>query len=113
MKTETKHTEGPWHNGNDGYIVRNSVNDPVANCHYTEAQSLIFQEQQLANARLIAAAPDMLEALVNARDTLLSIFAAVHAGKITLLNNKQLVETKQVIDNARKVISKAEGYDEN
>ena len=59
---EAKHTPGPWHH-NYGYIVRNSNNDPVANCHYTEPLSMILQEQQLANARLIAAAPDMLEAL--------------------------------------------------
>lgn len=59
----TKHTPGLWSNSNNGYIVRDKNNDPIANCHYTEAQSLILQEQQLANARLIAAAPEMLEAL--------------------------------------------------
>jgi len=62
---ETKH-KGPWHHGN-GYIIRDANNDPVANCHYTEPQSLILQEHQLANAEFIVRAcnayDDMLEAL--------------------------------------------------
>lgn len=54
-------TPGPWHSGN-GYIIRDKNNDPIANCRYTETQSMIFQEAQIANAALVAKAPLLIEA---------------------------------------------------
>ena len=60
------HTTGPWFTQREGrstvYIearIRPGVLQEVAACGPTEAG----QDQQEANARLIAAAPDLLEAL--------------------------------------------------
>lgn len=61
---ETKHTPGPWFvtgTGLSRYVegrVRPGVLQEVAWCGATEVQ-----DQMEANARLIAAAPELLEAL--------------------------------------------------
>lgn len=63
---ELKFTPGPWHEHREGFStvyvearLRDGVIQEVAACGPTEAGS----EQQAANARLIAAAPELLEAL--------------------------------------------------
>lgn len=63
----SKHTPGPWFTKREGFStvyvearLRGSTIQEVAACGPTEAGS----EQQEANARLIAAAPDLLEALI-------------------------------------------------
>lgn len=63
---EAKHTPGPWFAKREGFStvyiearLRAGVLQEVAACGPTEAG----QEQQEANARLIAAAPDLLAAL--------------------------------------------------
>jgi hypothetical protein len=68
MKTESKHTSGPWTHINDlhpeiiGHIC-GSTYDPV--CEVLPLGNLHAEtrERREANARLIAAAPDMLKAL--------------------------------------------------
>ncbi|MGV5083073.1 hypothetical protein [Pseudomonas aeruginosa] len=62
-----KHTPGPWFvNGHENYTkyvearIGGGLLQEVAACGPTEQQ-----EQQEANARLIAAAPELLDALVN------------------------------------------------
>ncbi|MBI7352836.1 hypothetical protein JEV04_15400 [Pseudomonas aeruginosa] len=62
-----KHTPGPWFvNGHETYTkyvearIGAGLLQEVAACGPTEQQ-----EQQEANARLIAAAPELLDALVN------------------------------------------------
>ena len=53
----TMHTPGPWTAGNDGYIY--SAGDIVADSTF----GCLPQIEGDHNARLIAAAPDLLEAL--------------------------------------------------
>lgn len=62
----SKHTPGPWFEHREGFStvyiearIGGGVIQEVAACGPTEAGS----EQQSANARLISAAPDLLEAL--------------------------------------------------
>ena len=66
MNDMTKHTPGPWSTHREGFStvyvearLRQGVIQEVAACGPTEAG----QEQQEANARLIAAAPELLDAL--------------------------------------------------
>jgi len=66
---ETKHTPGPWtfdHDGEAMFVYRDAVSDDDCEsiCDLCKHQP---DDLQLANARLIAAAPDLLEALAQLR----------------------------------------------
>ena len=62
---ERKHTPGPWKFHANGDANDYSILGPNNNWVIAFIQNgEIWTEQQLANAKLIAAAPDMLEALV-------------------------------------------------
>lgn len=71
MTTEAKHTPGPWNwheydgAGSPYILVKNGSWDIAHNRH-----SAVDLETERANARLIAAAPDMLEALRKCRAVL-------------------------------------------
>lgn len=69
--SEVKHTPGPWHVGvrqpNSDKFVYGADGEEVANCD----RLTNFPDVNLANARLVAAAPDLLEAL-EACESLLS-----------------------------------------
>lgn len=59
MKTE--YTPGPWHvGGKRDCIIYEEGGGPIASCDHTPMLTTIAQ---IANARLIAAAPELLEAL--------------------------------------------------
>lgn len=73
MTKEIKHTPAPWHvgdtNKNFDAIVYGADSLCIANCTKVRGRSI---EEEDANAQLIAAAPELLEALkslVNAHDT--------------------------------------------
>ena len=66
MSDKTKHTPGPWRTKREGFStvyvearIDGGLIQEVAACGPTEAG----RDQQEANARLIAAAPELLEAL--------------------------------------------------
>lgn len=91
-KTEAQHTPGPWRARN--YCVLNDVDMSklpvtirrICNC---ENPVYIGDTQAKANARLIAAAPDLLAALID----------MVHRGELTIEHYHR----------ARAAIAKAEG----
>ncbi len=58
MTQTTKHTPGPWKVDGDTYITAHSL--IIAHCKQNGSLKL---EDAQANARLIAAAPELLEAL--------------------------------------------------
>ncbi len=66
-KSETKHTKGPWTESvvNRGEIVGPGA-IPVAQVIQFGNKRTLSAEEANANARLIAAAPEMVEALVAA-----------------------------------------------
>jgi hypothetical protein len=54
------HTAGPWHTGGkNACIIYNKDGQPLASCEHSTHLRLEWQQ---ANAQLIAAAPDLLEA---------------------------------------------------
>jgi len=63
---ETKHTSGPWYAGatlsSDFHFIR-SINSDSGQVAKVRVGPVIEQDESLANARLIAAAPDLLAAL--------------------------------------------------
>lgn len=94
--SEQKHTPGPWEIQSQGpteqvYVIDNPRISFV--CRMEEGT----QEQKKVNARLIAAAPEMLESL---RDTCRIIQGWEHATPMQIAN---------VADKARAAIAKAEG----
>ena len=63
MKTKHSYTSGPWKVSSDGTWV---VGDETGNTGFLQEVATVFNhhERGEANARLIAAAPDLLAALV-------------------------------------------------
>jgi hypothetical protein len=75
MSEQVTHTAGPWEvgeigNGQPGYVYcNNSMGSAVAIVFGKPLQFSVFtRAEEEANARLIAAAPDLLEALIMVRD---------------------------------------------
>jgi len=60
---ETKHTPGPWHLGmKPGPMIYGPNGEQVADL----SADMVFPDETAANARLIAAAPDLLATLLMA-----------------------------------------------
>lgn len=66
MKALERHTRGPWHLGPNGMDVRNVHEENIVTVKYVP---YIGSRVQEANARLIAAAPELLEALCDMLST--------------------------------------------
>jgi hypothetical protein len=71
MTTQTKHTSGPWHFETaedwDGATVYDSTSRIVAACDGCDIPGTggeVSTNEAKANARLIAASPDLLSALI-------------------------------------------------
>ena len=60
---QTKHTPGPWHIGVRTFHAGRDVYGPKGEPVAVADQELTLPEESAANARLIAAAPDLLAAL--------------------------------------------------
>ena len=60
-----KHTPGPWKAGAFGSVGPNTLDKPVAftQRHTPDGLPYMTAEEEAANAHLIAAAPELLEAL--------------------------------------------------
>ena len=79
----TKHTAAPWHHG--GYEIQDDKGALICNLSGWRGE-----QQTLANARLIAAAPELLEAL-----------------KVLVANGG--IGSEDMFDDARAAIAKATG----
>jgi hypothetical protein len=106
MSTETKHTPGPWyfhaneyHDGNKTFWVGNGEY-VVFDCSTYSCKEMFFPPN-LANARLICAAPEMLEALEALLDFVNSI------DTIRVMDQKGFLPT--CIVNSKLAIAKAKG----
>lgn len=67
--SEAKHTPGPWHTGGTSYLRRDDPRMNVWSRTKAGKQSgeILASEVKPANARLMAAAPDLYAALKEAR----------------------------------------------
>lgn len=100
----TKHTRGPW--TYDGFIVREVASDAgiavIQNGMHINPNIEIFDlDTQEANARLIAAAPKLLEALKLAEELCANLIDAV--------GDDEFNSNFKVIEKARSAIAEAEG----
>lgn len=95
MSEQSKHTPGPW-TIDDGNIILGDKGLSVAEVYADDL------EQQRHNARLIAAAPTMLEALVDLVETLQNVRMQDGGGQIQ-------DEYADMFSEARAAIAKAEG----
>lgn len=103
MKTkEETHTPGPWAN-NDSYdSVRGADGEVV--CHTFGAVDPV----EMSNAKLIAAAPEMLEALVEARG-FISNFTNIKGEGGTARTRRAREAYVQIADAISKATEKEEG----
>lgn len=102
--TKGKHTPGPWHLvwwGNEEYPYPLSV---VADGAWIARNGTTSSE---ANAHLIAAAPDLLDALTGALDSLLFAQAEIKAQAAIPEDDSEMMQDR--IDAARAAIAKARG----
>ena len=76
----TKHTEGPWKVGQylgspRQFVIHMDVGDKGRGSDVAYTSAAFGNDETIANARLISAAPDLLEAL----QVMLRDYSAVHA----------------------------------
>lgn len=62
---EFKGAPGPWYTSNEGWLL---VRDVEWQCVIADSIGCNGDEEEVANARLIAAAPELLEQLIQLRD---------------------------------------------
>lgn len=62
---EFKGTPGPWYTSNEGRLL---VRDEEWQCIIADSIGCNGDEEEVANARLISAAPELLEQLIRLRD---------------------------------------------
>lgn len=93
MKTDTKHTPGPWKAEGNGIFGQDGIYIGAAYSPVSFGAKPLCAEA-LTNAQLIAAAPDLLGALV---------------GMVNRYGDKSAFPTCDASISARAAISKAEG----
>ena len=103
-----KHTRGPWHIGLKKSIYADRDGTQIAFCDI----GTNFDDENLANARLIAAAPELLAAL----ESLLENCRAKAALIATLESREkfddagnEIIDQSPEMDTARAAIAKAKG----
>jgi hypothetical protein len=100
IQADQKHTPGPWEATDQGDVVMGDDRATIiAWCGDAEDNPEMGEATMLANARLIAAAPDMLRALKDLTRFCDAVRVQVGMGKTQLARLEQ----------ARAAIAKAEG----
>lgn len=100
----TEHTPGPWRIGNGSFIISDHPAPGITGSDDVQYYGghLICESVSQANARLIAAAPDLLEALK------VLLFAFEELAKAI-----KPLSSDPVIVSARAAVCKAEGITQN
>ncbi len=112
MTKQTQHTPGPWEVATDGAtVLAGQFDEFVADCQSDGYNAESAYDQDRANARLIAAAPELLEACRNSLNALWAK-GANHTGEqypneedvtryLSPQDKKLFVELKQAIAKAK------------
>ena len=106
MKTKTQHTPGPWYLAEERLLtfahgeVVGPNNEHICGLLPDNNGIVMMTEEDKANARLIAAAPELLAALENA----LNVMAGIAIGDLKTIK----VDSPAIIQ-ARAAIAKAKG----
>ena len=104
MERRLKHTKGPWVDQSP-HIVPDDKGVGYMICEINTLPHF-HEEEQAANARLIAAAPTMYELLHRAADALEGlILHATDGGRVPYIFN----EEEEVSENIKLLINKLEG----
>lgn len=99
---ETKHTPGPWHVGmRPGPMIYGPKGEQVADL----SADLLMVEERQANLRLIAAAPDLLEALTDA----LGMLDHYMSGRADNWDGSTKGQARSTLVDGRAAIAKARG----
>jgi hypothetical protein len=98
---ETKHTQGPWKRGHHAHY--NQIQ--IYTTHFYHPLAEVKGDDMQANARLIAAAPDLLEALKNYLAISSDWFVAISERYGVL--STEIDKYQQMRDEARAAIAKA------
>ena len=93
---EFKGTQGPWHVSDEGCVV---IRDDEFFGHVASNIGYPSDEEDMANANLIASSPELLSGL----QQLLEIYDD-HSGKVWTTSSK-----RRALDNARAAVNKALG----
>lgn len=102
----TKHTPGPWKAVVDGHIAFVRTADDTADLAHT---GLASRQVDTANARLIAAAPELLEALNGLLAHSESVNRAFFVDGTAKAMRAAMTGQKDLLNQARAAIAKARG----
>jgi len=108
---KTQHTPGPWKIGDRLNVYCESLGTWVADCN----RITNFSDENIANARLIAAAPDLLFTIESIKTRAETMFkTASHAAEQsegTLKTNYQheYMQWAEIIDRCSTALNKAKG----
>jgi hypothetical protein len=100
----TAHTPGPWEMSYDQGSYRDIMTKDARIC--TVRHGYVSRETYHANARLIAAAPELVSALISARDALEAAFNSKADGDVFGIRHNDAVDALAA---ARAAIAKATG----
>jgi hypothetical protein len=108
--TTTQHTPGPWTQGDDNPLNIYGRYSNVAKVDGTHATGARTEEEALANARLIASAPELLAALQYAEAVLANLRDVQrwdHPSNIDPYGPNHIDEAVDAIDSIRDAIAAA------
>lgn len=110
----TQHTPGPWNFKNrDGKLVFGAFNGTREKWIASKEISVTNKDEDIANARLIAAAPDLLESLIELTSPIFIEALGIGFAAIITKNRKSqyrghsFEDKSQVIKKAKQAIYKA------
>jgi hypothetical protein len=101
------HTPGPWKLDRSGYVESPSTGLPI--CKMMDGSSLESKQRSRSNGQIIAAAPDMLSAINDARNLIAQAMRNGAWGSESSDDTDSADEAMSVLTAVEKAIAKATG----